>query len=120
VGGHAVYIDIDRFFDGTAADEQFKGISLTALLLIAGHRVCELGLYAFGSFDGEKETPPEPRINYVRAAVPRLAYEDQDLFSVVEALKVLADNRDMIPGVRVDYGRDLSLRHFKSRFSFMG
>jgi tryptophanase len=120
IGGHAVYIDLDRFFDGTAADDEFKGIALTALLLIAGHRVCELGLYAFGSFDGEKETPPEPRVNYVRAAVPRLTYEDQDLLSVVEALKVLADNRDMIPGVRVDYGRDLSLRHFKSRFSFMG
>jgi tryptophanase len=120
IGGHAVYIDLDRFFDGTAADDEFKGIALTALLLIAGHRVCELGLYAFGSYDGEKETPPEPRVNYVRAAVPRLTYEDRDLLSVVEALKVLADHRDMIPGVRVDYGRALSLRHFKSRFSFMG
>ena len=79
-----------------------------------------LGLYAFGSFDGENEIPPEPRVNYVRAAVPRLAYEDQDLFSVVEALKVLADDRDRIPAVNVEYGRDLSLRHFKSRFSFKG
>ncbi len=118
VGGHAVYIDLDRFFDGTAGDDDFKGISLTALLLIAGHRVCELGLYAFGSFDGEKEIPPEPRVNCVRAAVPRLVYEDQDLFSVVEVIKVLADNRDRIPAVNVEYGRDLSLRHFKSRFSF--
>jgi len=118
VGGHAVYIDIDRFFDGAADDEEFKGISFTALLLIAGHRVCELGTYAFGSFDGEKESPPDPRVNYVRAAVPRLAYEDRDLLSVVEAVNVLADNRDMIPGVNVEYGRDLNLRHFKSRFSF--
>ena len=120
VGGHAVYIDLDRFFNGTAGDDDFKGISITALLLIAGHRVCELGLYAFGSFDGEKEIPPEPRVNYVRAAVPRLAYEDQDLSSVVEAMRVLADNRDRIPAVNVEYGRDLSLRHFKSRFSFRG
>ena len=120
VGGHAVYIDLDRFFDGMAGDDDFKGISLTALLLIAGHRVCELGLYAFGSFDGEKEIPPEPRVNYVRAAVPRLAYEDQDLSSVVEAMRVLADNRDRIPAINVEYGRDLSLRHFKSRFSFKG
>ncbi len=118
VGGHAVYIDVDRLFDGAAKDADFKGLSFTALLLIAGHRVCELGTYAFGSFDGEKEIPPDPRVNYIRAAVPRLAYEDRDLFSVVEAVKVLADNRDMIPGVNVEYGRDLSLRHFKSRFSF--
>jgi tryptophanase len=119
VGGHAVYIDIDRFFDaGEADDDGFKGIAFTALLLIAGHRVCELGTYAFGAFDGEREIPPDPRINYVRAAVPRLTYEDRDLSSVVEAVRILADHRDMIPGVNVEYGRELSLRHFKSRFSF--
>ena len=120
VGGHAVYVDLDRFFDGALDEDDFKGIAFTALLLIAGHRVCELGTYAFGSFDGEREIPPDPRINYVRAAVPRLAYEDRDLSAVVEAVRVLADHRDMIPGVTVEYGRELSLRHFKSRFSFKG
>ncbi|HVO76694.1 MAG TPA: tryptophanase, partial [Candidatus Bathyarchaeia archaeon] len=118
IGGHAIYIDIDRFFDSVARDEELKGIAFTALLLIAGHRFCELGLYAFGVFDGAREVPPEPRVNNVRAAVPRLAYEDRDLFAAAEAVKVLYDHRDRIPGVRVDYGRDLKLRHFKSRFSF--
>ncbi|MCK4236790.1 MAG: tryptophanase [Candidatus Krumholzibacteria bacterium] len=118
IGGHAVYIDMDRFFEGKARDEDLKAIAFTALLLIAGHRVCELGLYAFGKFDGEKEIPPDPRVNFVRAAVPRLAYEDQDLYSAAEAIKLLFDSRDRIPGVNVDYGRDLRLRHFKSRFSF--
>jgi tryptophanase len=119
IGGHAIYIDIDRFFGGVARDDEFKGIAFTSLLLIAGHRFCELGLYAFGAFDGEKEIPPEPRVNNVRAAVPRLAYEDRDLFAAAEAVKLLYDHRDRIPGVRVDYGRDLKLRHFKSRFSFL-
>lgn len=118
VGGHAVYIDMDRFFDGAVKDDDFKGIAFTALLLIAGHRMCELGIYAFGSFDGEKENPPDPRVNYVRAAVPRLAYEDRDLLSAAEAVRVIAENRDRIPAVDVVYGRDLSLRHFKSRFAF--
>ncbi len=116
-GGHAIYIDMDRFFDGSRMEE-FMGISVTALLLIAGHRVCELGTYAFGEYDGEKEIPPNPRVNYVRAAVPRLAYEDSDLFSAAESVKVLFDNRQRIPGVKVEYGRELSLRHFKSIFSF--
>jgi len=118
IGGHAVYIDIDRFFDGAGRDEDFKGIALTGLLLIAGHRFCELGLYAFGSSDGAREIPPDPRVNNVRAAVPRLMYEDRDLFAAAEAVKILHDHRDRIPGVRVDFGRDLKLRHFKSRFSF--
>lgn len=118
-GGNAVYIDMDRFFDEGARDEEFKGIAFTALLLIAGHRFCELGLYAFGRFNGSEEMPPDPRMNYVRAAIPRLAYEDQDLMSAAEAVKVLYENRDKIPGVRVDYGRNLKLRHFKGRFSFL-
>ncbi len=117
-GGHAVYIDVDRFFDRAARDEELKGVSFTALLLIAGHRFCELGVYAFGSFDGSRELPPEPRVNNIRAAVPRLAYEDRDLFAAAEAVKLLHDHRDRIPPIRVEYGRDLKLRHFKSRFSF--
>ena len=118
-GGHAIYIDVDRFFDGAARDDEFRGISFTALLLIAGHRFCELGLYAFGSYDGAREIPPEPRVNNIRAAVPRLAYEDRDLLAAAEAVKLLHDHRDRIPAVRVEYGRDLKLRHFKSRFSFV-
>jgi tryptophanase len=118
VGGHAVYIDVDKFFDGANGNEEFMGISITALMLIAGHRLCELGTYAFGKFAEGHEIPPDPRVNNVRAAVPRLAYEDQDLFSAAEAMKILYDDRDRIPGVDVKYGRELKLRHFKSRFSF--
>ncbi|MBN1884136.1 MAG: tryptophanase [Candidatus Krumholzibacteriota bacterium] len=118
IGGSAVYIDMDRFFDGEADDGDFRAIAFTALLLIAGHRFCELGLYAFGKSDGERDLPPDPRVNNVRAAVPRLVYEDRDLFAAAEAVRLLHEHRDRIPGVDVIYGRDLNLRHFKSRFAF--
>lgn len=119
IGGHAVYIDVDEFFEGCSVrDEDFKGLAFTALLLIAGHRLCELGVFAFGRYDPATgaETPPSPRVNYIRAAVPRLAYEDQDLFSVTEAVRILRENRDRIPAIRVEHGQELTLRHFKSRF----
>jgi tryptophanase len=119
VGGHAVYIDLDRFFEGTRTkDEDFKGTAFTALMLIAGHRMIELGLYAFGKYKDGNEIPPNPRVNFVRASVPRLTYEDQDLYAVAEAARVLAEHRERIPAVEVLYGRDLFLRHFKSRFRF--
>lgn len=119
IGGHAVYIKVDDFFkDVENHDNDFKGVSLTSLLLIAGHRFCELGLYAFGKYR-DREIPPWPRVNFVRAAVPRLAYEDQDLASSVESVKILYDNRDKIPGTDIVYGRGLPLRHFKSRFRFL-
>ncbi len=115
-GGHAVYINVDRFFaDVCSNDSDYKGISLVALLLIAGHRLCELGVYAF-----ELENTQPPRNNFVRAAVPRLAYEDQDLFAAAEAIKLVYEHRDRIPAVKVIYGADLPLRHFKSRFRFLG
>lgn len=119
IGGHAVYINMDRFFEGVDySDEDFKGIGFTAVLLYGGHRLCELGLYAFGVNKEGKEIPPSPRVNNVRASVPRLAYEDQDLFALCEAVRVLHENKDRIPGVEVTHGRDLNLRHFKSRFRF--
>lgn len=119
VGGHAVYIDLDRFFDGTGlTDEQFPGISLTALLLVAGHRMCELGLYAFGRNVRGRELPPEPRVNNVRAAVPRLCYEAEDLKAAAEAVGMLYRQREEIPGVEVVFGRDRPMRHFFSRFRF--
>lgn len=120
VGGHAVYLDLDTFFAGTRlGDGQFPGVSLTALLLIAGHRMCELGVYAFGKMVDGKEVPSDPRVNNVRAAVPRLCYEDTDLQSAAEAVGILYKRRDQIPGVEVVYGQDKPMRHFISRFRFV-
>jgi tryptophanase len=119
VGGHAIYLDLDQFFAGTQLrDDQFPGVSLTALLLIAGHRMCELGVYAFGKQVDGKEVGPKPRVNNVRAAVPRLCYEDCDLQSAAEAVAILYRRRDRIPGVEVVYGQDRPMRHFISRFRF--
>jgi len=119
VGGSAVYIDIDEFFKDTRLrDADLPGISLTGLLLIAGHRLCELGVYAFGRNQDGVEIPPDPRVNFVRAAVPRLAYEDQDLSALAETIAVLYRARGSLPGIQVTHGRELHLRHFKSRFRF--
>lgn len=120
IGGHAVYLDVDMFFEGTnIRKEDFGGISLTAVLLAAyGHRACELGCFAFGSYDKENGKETFPEINFVRFAVPRLRYEKQDLDSVAEAMKALYESRHEIPPVKVTYGKELALRHFKARFEF--
>ncbi len=119
-GGHAVYLDVNRFFEGTGLGrEDYAGISLTALLLAAyGHRACELGNFALGSYDEKTGKATFPEVNFVRFAIPRLRYERQDLDSVVEAVHGLYENRDGIPAVDVTYGKELRLRHFKARFRF--
>lgn len=120
VGGHAVYVDVNRFFEDTRMrPDDFGGVALCAVLLAAyGHRACELGYFTFGHFDSARKTEVFPHVNFVRFAVPRLRYEEQDLDSAAEAMKVLHAHRGEIPGVRVKYGRDLPLRHFKARFEF--
>ncbi len=119
IGGHAVYLDMNRFFEGTGADRLFGGVSFTALLLAAyGHRAVELGNFAFGKYDPQtgKETLPE--VNFVRFAIPRLRYEETDLRNVAESAYALYKMRNGIPDVAVTYGRELTLRHFKARFAF--
>ncbi len=120
IGGHAVYLDVNAFFEGTAMKpDDFGGIALTAVLLAAyGHRACELGYFAFGSYNSERGIHIFPEVNFVRFAVPRLRYEDRDLQNTAEAVKMLYDHRERIPGVEVIYGRELPLRHFKARFAF--
>ncbi|MBI5415103.1 tryptophanase [Candidatus Peregrinibacteria bacterium] len=119
-GGHAVYIDMNRFFAGTKMTPgDFGGISFTALLLAGyGHRACELGNFAFGSYDSVSQKETFPEVNFVRLAVPRLRYEEQDLTAAAQAIQKLFENRDKIPPVDVIYGKELSLRHFKARFRF--
>jgi tryptophanase len=120
IGGHAVYLDVNAFFEGTSMKpDDFGGISLCAVLLAAyGHRACELGYFSFGHYDPEKKKEIFPRVNFVRFAVPRLRYEKPDLDAVVQALVSLHGQKSVIPPVEVTYGRDLSLRHFKARFRF--
>ncbi|MFH1591228.1 MAG: tryptophanase [archaeon] len=121
-GGHAVYLDMNRFYSGTGMQPgDFGGISFCALLLaLYGHRACELGNFAFGSFNPETGEEAFPENNCVRFAIPRLRYENEDLESVAEAVKGLYDRRNLIPPVDVIYGKDMPLRHFKARFRFRG
>lgn len=120
IGGHAVYVDVNEFFEGTAMrPEDFGGISLTAVLLAAyGHRSSEIGYFSFGHYDKNMGKEIFPDVNFVRFAIPRLRYEKEDLDSVTESVKLLHEHKDGIPPVEVTYGRELPLRHFKARFRF--
>lgn len=119
-GGHAVYIDMNAFFEGTAHKPgDFGGIALTGLLLLKGVRLCELGNFAFGIYDPILKKETFPVHNFVRCAIPRNKYELEDLKYVADCVKGLYDRRDEIPRAVPTYGRDLSLRHFKARFELM-
>ena len=120
VGGHAVYLDMNEFFKDTKLKAgDFGGIAFTAILLgVYGHRACELGNFAFGTYNKKTKEETFPEVNYVRFAIPRLRYEDRDIESVAEAVKSIHDNRQAIHPIKVLSGKHLPLRHFKARFEF--
>jgi tryptophanase len=114
-GGHAVYLDMDKFFEGIdMKPDDFGGVGFTIeLVKHYGIRACELGPFAF---EWDKK-PPEMRkgiLNLVRFAVPRNMYNRSHIDYAVEAITELYNNRDKIPKVRINRGAELRLRHFQS------
>lgn len=117
VGGHAVYIDVDRFFEGTRlCREDFGGVALTGLLLLKGIRACELGAYAFGKYDAEAGEETFPPFNFVRLAIPRITYEREDFVYAADCIAGLYNIRHHLPRAVPVSGRGAPLRHFESRF----
>ncbi|QEE17245.2 tryptophanase [Promethearchaeum syntrophicum] len=114
-GGHAVYIDMDKFFIGTAMKtKNFGGVGFTIeLLKHYGIRACELGPFAF-EWDQRSEEQRKSILNLVRFAIPRNAYSRSDIDYTVAAISELFKNKEKIPKVRIARGAELSLRHFQT------
>ena len=117
-GGHAVYIDMDRFFEGTDMTvEDYGGVGLTIeLVRHYGIRAVEIGPFAF---EWDKKSPEEREkiLNLVRFAVPRNVYDPTHINYTVEAVTELFKNRESIPKVKITRGGELRLRHFQSGLS---
>ncbi|MFX0076391.1 MAG: tryptophanase [Candidatus Hermodarchaeota archaeon] len=114
-GGHAVYINVEKFFEGTDMKiDDFGGVGFTIeLLKHYGIRACELGPFAF---EWDRKTPEQRKgiLNLVRFAIPRNVYESSHIDYAVAAVTELYNNREKIPKVQVSRGANLRLRHFQS------
>ena len=114
-GGHAIYINMDKFFEGTDTKiDDFKGVGFTLeLIKHYGIRGCELGPFAF-EWDQKTEEQRKGILNFVRFAVPRNMYGPEHIDYTVAAITELYKNKDQIPKVEVVRGKELHLRHFQS------
>ena len=114
-GGHAVYINMDKFFENTDMKiNDFGGVGFTIeLIRHYGIRGAELGPFAF---EWDNKTPEERKgiLNLVRFAIPRNVYDSSHIDYAVAAITELFKNREEIPKVRVSRGAKLRLRHFQS------
>lgn len=112
-GGHAVYLDMDKFFAGCHRDPgDFPSVGFTVeLLKHYGIRATELGPFAW---EWEKKSAEERKTipNLVRFAVPRYALLDSHIDYTVSAIQELHHRRDTIPNMKITRGQDMALRHF--------
>jgi tryptophanase len=114
-GGHAVYLNMDRFFEGTNMKiEDFGGVGFTLeLIKHYGIRAAELGPFAF-EWDQKNVEARKGIFNFVRFAVPRNVYGPEHIDYTVAAITELYKNKSEIPKVEVIRGKELHLRHFQS------
>ncbi|MHA1489713.1 MAG: tryptophanase [Promethearchaeota archaeon] len=114
-GGHAIYLNMDKFFENTDMKiDDFGGVGFTIeLLKHYGIRACELGPFAF---EWDKKNPEQRKgiLNLVRFAVPRNVYSSSHIDYAVEAITELYRNREKIPKVIITRGAKLRLRHFQT------
>jgi tryptophanase len=114
-GGHAIYLNMDKFFQGTDMRiEDFGGVGFTIeLLRHYGIRAVELGPFAF-EWDKKEPQLRKDILNLVRFALPRNMYGTDHIDYTVAAITELYRNRDKIPRVKISRGANLKLRHFQT------
>lgn len=114
-GGHAIYINMDKFFEGTEMKiDDFGGVGFTIeLVKHYGIRACELGPFAF-EWDNKSPEQRKSILNLVRFAIPRNVYNKEHIDFAVAAITELYKNKESIPKVQISRGAELRLRHFQS------
>ena len=118
-GGHAAFIDVDKFFvdekgQPMGKKEDFLGVGLTIELIRRfAIRACELGAFAF-EWDNKTDEERKGIVNLVRLAVPRNVLTSEHITYTARALGTLYRERRTIPRVVVSRGQHLRLRHFQS------
>jgi tryptophanase len=113
-GGHAVYLDMDRFFDNTRHPCDFAGEGFSVELVRRyGIRISELGYYAM-EYDQKSPEQQAEMINQVRFSINRNQLSKEHLDYTIAAVSELYKDKASIPNMRIIRGRDLPLRHFQA------
>ncbi len=112
-GGHAIYIDAQKFLPHISVEE-FPGQALACELYIEGGiRTSEIGSLMFGGKD-ENGQPFYANHELVRLAIPRRTYTQSHIDYVIEVMKSIKHKCHKINGLKIIY-ESRTLRHFTAK-----
>jgi len=121
IGGHGVFVDGYKFFNGRIPKDQFPAQVLgVALYEEGGIRGVEIGSLLKGrKADG---TQIISRHEFLRLAIPRRVYTRDQLKYVADVIINLyrSERKNNIPGLRVTKGRNDPLMHFTAELEPVG
>lgn len=110
VGGHGVYLDVQRFLPHLAEDDLPGQALVIELYREGGVRAVEVGALMFGDTGGDRS------LELVRLAIPRRVYSASHLAYVAAVVGRVYARRATVRGVRMVY-RPERLPHFTARFA---
>lgn len=117
-GGHAVYLDAERFAPDIPLDFYPAQSIVCEIYRHGGIRTVEVGSVMFGRYN-EDGSIQHPRLQLVRLAIPRRVYTQSHIDYVAEAVSEVYENRDRLPALRITYEAPV-LRHFTAQFEPVG
>jgi tryptophanase len=112
-GGHAVYIDAQRFYQHIPAFQFPAQVLVNELYVAGGIRAVEIGSVMFGRHKDGEEIPADREL--VRLALPRRVYTQAHVNYVAEVISEMFDVRQHARGLRITKQAPL-LRHFTAEF----
>jgi tyrosine phenol-lyase len=120
VGGHAVFIDAQKFLPHLS-QEQFPAQALaSAIYLHSGVRTMERGIVSAGR-DRKTGEQCHPELELVRLTIPRRVYTQSHMDYVADKIIELYEMRNSINGLEIAWEPAAgSLRFFLMRFSPRG